>query len=436
MTCVARLGPGSKVPNSLCGAQVKGQTEFCGRHKNYLVEKPAEVPATVPGPTVPISVTSPGAPVAVPTTNIKIVLTINTPTPANIFNKKFSKDDFNGKRKVVYVDGSTGAWKVVYMGGPIETSNFYCNCPNWLYQTLEPKLRVCKHITGLITGKIPYTCETPKNLGVSKSGNKGGKTSVNKKTGHRTPCMLADVYKYSVDPTGWWSSEKFDGVRAFWDTQNMYTRNGNKLKMSDSFRNLLPKDQPLDGELWVDYGKFTEASTLAQGTVWERLKYQVFDIPDHTLPVEARIVKVKEIVTKINSPQILAVTHTKCTGRQHLKEMITEVVGRGGEGLVLRQAGSMYEDRRTQTWLKYKLVDEMEGEVIELVPGIREGLTGSLRLRIPKTQVEFSLGGTLPLLVSSNPPKIGDMVTFNYRGMTHLGTPKFATFKCIRTDLY
>lgn len=27
-----------------------------------------------------------------------------------------------------------------------------------------------------------------------------------------------------MDPTGWWISEKLDGVRAFWDGQRLYSR--------------------------------------------------------------------------------------------------------------------------------------------------------------------------------------------------------------------
>ena len=33
---------------------------------------------------------------------------------------------------------------------------------------------------------------------------------------------------FSVDPTGWWISEKLDGVRAFWDGKAFYSRLGNE----------------------------------------------------------------------------------------------------------------------------------------------------------------------------------------------------------------
>ena len=33
-----------------------------------------------------------------------------------------------------------------------------------------------------------------------------------------------------------------------------------------------------------------------------------------------------------------------------------------------------------------------------------------------------------------NPPKIGAVITYRYRGFTQKGTPKFATFVRVRTD--
>jgi DNA ligase-1 len=53
----------------------------------------------------------------------------------------------------------------------------------------------------------------------------------------------------SMDPTGWWLTEKFDGMRLYWNGSNFITRNGNKLKVPDFFTRKLPK-VALDGELW------------------------------------------------------------------------------------------------------------------------------------------------------------------------------------------
>jgi DNA ligase-1 len=61
--------------------------------------------------------------------------------------------------------------------------------------------------------------------------------------------MTATVWNSSMDPTGWYLSEKFDGVRLFWDGSAFYSRTGRKLKVPEYITKDLPK-VPLDGELW------------------------------------------------------------------------------------------------------------------------------------------------------------------------------------------
>jgi hypothetical protein len=39
----------------------------------------------------------------------------------------------------------------------------------------------------------------------------------------------------SMDPTGWWISEKFDGIRAFWDGRNLYSKNGKITRLMTGF---------------------------------------------------------------------------------------------------------------------------------------------------------------------------------------------------------
>jgi DNA ligase-1 len=52
-----------------------------------------------------------------------------------------------------------------------------------------------------------------------------------------------------MDPTDWWMAEKFDGMRLFWNGNNFFSRQGNKIKVPEFFSNQLPKIE-LDGELW------------------------------------------------------------------------------------------------------------------------------------------------------------------------------------------
>jgi DNA ligase-1 len=62
--------------------------------------------------------------------------------------------------------------------------------------------------------------------------------------------MTATVWDpASMDPTGWWMGEKYDGMRLYWNGTDFYTRQGNKVKVPE-FISLQMPTIPLDGELW------------------------------------------------------------------------------------------------------------------------------------------------------------------------------------------
>ena len=58
------------------------------------------------------------------------------------------------------------------------------------------------------------------------------------------------------NPVGMYMSEKLDGVRCFWNGSTMYTRNGNLFYPPKWFRDCLPTDLALDGELWTKRDDF------------------------------------------------------------------------------------------------------------------------------------------------------------------------------------
>ncbi len=44
----------------------------------------------------------------------------------------------------------------------------------------------------------------------------------------------------TIDPVGWWASEKFDGYRAVWNGQSFQSRNDKKFNLPDWFSALMP----------------------------------------------------------------------------------------------------------------------------------------------------------------------------------------------------
>ena len=80
---------------------------------------------------------------------------------------------------------------------------------------------------------------------------------------------------------GWLASEKLDGVRAYWDGENLLSRQGKKLNAPSSFTKNFPKFA-LDGELYAKELKFEEIQAtvmdkLPDEKAWHRLKFHIFD---------------------------------------------------------------------------------------------------------------------------------------------------------------
>ena len=101
--------------------------------------------------------------------------------------------------------------------------------------------------TLLVKESIKDSSSTCSNTQDSSDTHKGGALTL----------MLAKVHEQDKqDPTGWLMSEKLDGVRCFWNGRNMYTRNGNLFYPPTWFKDALPKDVALDGELWTKRNDF------------------------------------------------------------------------------------------------------------------------------------------------------------------------------------
>ncbi|PWN51490.1 hypothetical protein IE53DRAFT_378908 [Violaceomyces palustris] len=73
--------------------------------------------------------------------------------------------------------------------------------------------------------------------------------------------------KKAMDPEGWWVSEKLDGVRAFWDGERLWSRQQLEWNAPSWWKDRLPKDITLDGELWMARGTFDQTSQICRTSV-------------------------------------------------------------------------------------------------------------------------------------------------------------------------
>ena len=249
--------------------------------------------------------------------------------------------------------------------------------------------------------------------------------------------LLANIARADIDPTPYLVSEKYDGVRGLWDGQTLRSRAGNSIAAPAWFLAKLPK-RSLDGELWVARGQFEKASSYVRKTTpqddeWRQIKYLVFELPGAPGTFAERYERLKKIIAQANFAQLIAVEQFRLADNAALKRKLEEIVRAGGEGLMLHRADAPYITGRNDALLKLKPLDDAEATVIGYVPGKGkyEGKMGALQVETADGK-RFQIGTGFTDALRANPPAIGTLVTYTYRGFTKNGLPRFASYLRVR----
>jgi DNA ligase-1 len=242
--------------------------------------------------------------------------------------------------------------------------------------------------------------------------------------------LLLNRYSDDINVTGWYMSEKLDGVRAYWDGKHLISRGGKVFYAPEFFTKDFPAFE-LDGELWTKRGDFDYISSVARGRVypenWERFTYNVFEVPHAKGNLLKRLKKVKE------SKYLKVIKQIKVKDKKHLEQFLKSVEKEGGEGVVVRDATLPYYTGRTNNSLKVKSYMDDECKVIGYTDGKGKykGITGSLICKMDNNKI-IKIGSGLSKKQRQNPPKIGSVVTFKYYGFTSKGNPRFVVFMRVR----
>ena len=252
-----------------------------------------------------------------------------------------------------------------------------------------------------------------------------------------TRALLANVARTDIDPTPYLISEKYDGVRALWDGQTLRSRAGNSIAAPTWFIAKLP-ERALDGELWIARGQFETLSGYVrknspQDDEWRQIKYMVFELPDAPGTFTERYEQIKRVIAQANFAQLVAVEQFRLADNAALQRKLAEIVRAGGEGLMLHRADAPYITGRNDALLKLKPLDDAEATVLGYVlgKGKYEGKMGALRVETAEGK-RFQIGTGFTDAVRANPPAIGTLVTYTYRGFTKNGLPRFASYWRVR----
>ncbi len=306
---------------------------------------------------------------------------------------------------------------------------FSCSCPAWRNQSLPIDQRTCKHLR-------QYRGEA---VEMARLGSIVATTPLSEpNAASAPPLLLAESWNPATDPSGWWLSEKLDGVRAFWTGQEFLSRNGNRYAAPEWFTLGLPST-PLDGELWIGRKQFQRTVSIVRRSdaaeLWREVRYPVFDAPSVPQPFEQRLTSAKQVLASGQPPYALLLHQEVCRSRDHLDSALTKVEQLGGKGLMLRRPASFYEPRRSSTLQKFKRFHDCEATIIGHEPGKgrhRDRL-GALVVQLPNG-TKFNCGTGLSDAQRDLPPAIGKTITVKFQELTDGGVPRFPVFVGVHND--
>jgi DNA ligase 1 len=334
----------------------------------------------------------------------------------------------------VEVQGSSSRYKLSRQG-----QVYMCSCPAWRNQGATVDQRTCKHLRAYLGDDIEIerigssvSVRTPS----AKAAGSSSSSAARKDTA--PPVILAHKMETDHDPTGWWMSEKLDGIRAYWDGEAFVSRLGNRFFAPAWFVEALPADT-LDGELWVARKMFQKTTSIVRsgssGEEWKKVAFVIFDAPNAKGGFEDRIAHAKRVVERANAPHARCLEHVRCEGFAHLKQELARVESLGGEGLMLRRPNSAYEVGRSGALLKVKTFHDTEARVVAHAAGAgkHKGRLGALVCEL-ENGTRFNVGTGFSDDERQSPPRIGAIITFRYQELSDSGVPRFPSYVGERID--
>ena len=276
-----------------------------------------------------------------------------------------------------------------------------------------------------------------------------------------------------IPPIGWYLSEKYDGYRARWMGESdkvFLSRAQKEFSGAPDWYKLAMPEENLDGELWVGRENFQLMGVVRKKAPdpkeWIPVKYLVYDVPDVDKPFSERLVILRRIVretqerwneVKKTLPKELQVecplkiaSQTIIQSEEHMEGIYKKMVDGGGEGIMIKDPGSLYEDKRSNYMLKVKPSFDEEAIIIDykLGKGKYTGILGGFICRslinmdtyhlIDKDEThEFSLSGMDDEVRNDyeETHPIGTVISITHSGKTDGGKPRFPRYMRKRDDI-
>lgn len=255
------------------------------------------------------------------------------------------------------------------------------------------------------------------------------------------PIQHGITYQEPEDINQYWVSEKLDGIRGYWNGNELLTRNGHRINVPHWFTANWP-DIPLDGELWLGRAQFERIAALVLSKQdnedsWRDVRFMLFDLPADKRNFSARIIEMNRRVKQANSVYLQVIAQQKFHDIARLMAYLDTVMAHSGEGLMLHHEKAFYHAGRNSSLMKLKKHQDGEATVVAHLPGQGKYQTmlGAITVKTAEGIV-FNIGSGFTDLQRQHPPAINSTITYKYFGKTAQGVPKFASFVRIRPSQY
>jgi DNA ligase-1 len=240
---------------------------------------------------------------------------------------------------------------------------------------------------------------------------------------------------------------KLDGNRCLIKIENgnavMYTRAGDVMKVQ--LQHIL-KDIHydyniiLDGELFSNKFSFNKLNGLikrekaSNEDLEERkfIKYHLYDVM-----LEAGYEDRSKFIEQFASENIIIVPSIKIIANDDsIQEYLEKFLSEGYEGLMIRQLGIGYENKRSWNLLKNKIFEDQEYKLVGFQEDVRGGFVGSFVMEI-KNCGTFNAGASgqgeeeRTEMWNNQDKYLGKMATIEYFGLSEYGIPRFPKIKAI-----
>lgn len=235
----------------------------------------------------------------------------------------------------------------------------------------------------------------------------------------------------------YWVSEKFDGVRAYWDGTQLLSRSGRRIMAPGWFTENFP-GEPMDGELWLGHQRFAELSGRVrkhqpQDIDWQDIQYLIFDLPQQARRFDERLKHMQAIIPQQQVSWLKVIKQWRVADHEQLLQQLQQRVAAGAEGLMLHRGDSYYRAGRSGDLIKLKPLMDAEAKVLAHIGGKGKytGMLGALLVETPSGR-RFKIGSGFSDQERRAPPAIGSRISYQYTGKTSTGLPRFARFMRIR----